>query len=182
MATPPFDTLGPRVDDALQRALQIAGVASIRLGDFREASRHLIRAIEGAPRDAVLLNNAAYAQATHVVLMHNINDRLLLAFQNGYQSPLGVSGDTSWDKVREASNALVTAFWDFASYHSNLLFAARMQFARFHPFSGERLGPVVSEDTIDLEDPKLKQHALIYRAYVEAFIGLSKALTDQFTK
>lgn len=124
----------------------------------------------------LLLNNAAYAQATHVVLMHNINDRLLLAFQNGYQSPLGVSGDTSWDKVREASNALVTAFWDFASYHSNLLFAARMQFARFHPFSGERLGPVVSEDTIDLEDPKLEQHALIYRAYVEAFIGLSKAL------
>ena len=43
----------------------------------------------------LLLNNAAYAQATHVVLMHNINDRLLLAFQNGYQSPLGVSGDTS---------------------------------------------------------------------------------------
>jgi len=66
----------------------------------------------------------------------------------------------SWDRVKEASNAVVTAFLDFASYHSNLLFATRMQFARFHPFSGERLSPVVSEDIIDLEDPKLEQHAL----------------------
>lgn len=124
----------------------------------------------------LLLSNAAYAQATHVVLMHNINDRLLLAFQDGYQSNLGVSGDTEWEKVKEASNDFVTAFWDFASYHSNLLFAARMHFARFHPFSGERLSPVVSEDTIDLEDLKLEQHALIYRAYIEAFIGLNTAL------
>lgn len=124
----------------------------------------------------LLLNNAAYAQATHVVLMHNINDRLLLAFRDGYQSNLGVSGDTSWDKVTEISNNLVSAFWDFASYHSNLLFAARMYIARFHPFSGERLSPVVSEDTIDLEDPKLEQHAIIFRSYVAAFTVLSKAL------
>ena len=81
----------------------------------------------------LLLNNSAYTQATHVVLMHNINDRLLLAFQNGYQSPLGVSGDTSWDKVREASNALVTALGDFASYHSNLLFCCQDAIRKIPP-------------------------------------------------
>jgi hypothetical protein len=40
----------------------------------------------------LLLSQATYAHATHVVLMHNINDRLLLAFQDGYQSPMALSG------------------------------------------------------------------------------------------
>ncbi len=124
----------------------------------------------------LLLNNAKYANATHVVLMHNINDRLLLAFQGRYQSRLGMSGDTSWDKLKEASYALGNALKDFASYHSNLLFAGRMHFARFHPFSGEEISQEVSEDTLDLDDPKLEEHAIMYRTYLEAFIGLSKAL------
>ncbi len=123
----------------------------------------------------LLLNQSEYSHATHVVLMHNINDRLLLAFQDGYQSPLALSGDTSWAKVKEASGNLVTSIWDFVSYHSNLLFAARMQFAKFHPFTGERVVPVVSEDTIDLEDSNLEQHIPTYKAYLEAFIAVSKA-------
>lgn len=125
----------------------------------------------------LLLNNAEYSKATHVVLMHNINDRLLLAFQDRYQSKLGTSGDTSWDKLKDASYALGNALKDFASYHSNLLFAARMHFARFHPFSGEEISQEVSEDSLDLDDPKLEEHAIMYRTYLEAFIGLSKALS-----
>jgi lysophospholipase L1-like esterase len=123
----------------------------------------------------LLLNRSEYSHATHVVLMHNINDRLLLAFQDGYQSPLALSGETSWRKVKEACNTLVTSIWDFSSYHSNLLFVARMQFAKFHPFTGERVVPVVSEDTIDLEDSKLEQHIRTYKTYVEAFIAVAKA-------
>lgn len=125
----------------------------------------------------LLLNNARYTSATHVVLMHNINDRLLLALQGRYQSKLGMSGDTSWDKLKEASHALGNALKDFASYHSNLLFVARMHFARFHPFSGEEISQEVSEDSLDLDDPKLEEHAIMYRTYLEAFIGLSKALS-----
>lgn len=124
----------------------------------------------------LLLNNGVYAKATHVVLMHNINDRLLLAAQDGYQSKLGTSGDTSWDKVREAGVSLSTAVMDFVSYHSNLLFAARMYFARFHPFSGEAIGNEVTADTIDLQDQNIEQHVLVYRAYMEVFISISKAL------
>lgn len=124
----------------------------------------------------LLLNNGVYAEATHIVLMHNINDRLLLAAQDGYQSKLGTSGDTSWHKVREAGFSLATAVMDFVSYHSNLMFAARMHFARFHPFSGESIANEVSEDTIDLQDPKLEQHVSVYKSYVEVFVTVSKAL------
>lgn len=123
-----------------------------------------------------LLNNPAYHNATHVVLMHNINDRLLLSFQDGYHSTLGKTGDTSWSKVEDASKDLVSALWDYISYRSNLLFAARMRVAKFHPFTGERLGPVVSENTVDLEDARLDQHIDLYKRYLTSFVRTVRAL------
>jgi tetratricopeptide (TPR) repeat protein len=49
--------------ETTQRALQIAGVAALDAGDPKEAARFLTRALESAPRDALLLNNAAWALA-----------------------------------------------------------------------------------------------------------------------
>src|SRR5689334_17649028 len=57
---------------------------------------------------------------------------------------------------------------------SNLLFASRMSFARFHPFSGNRVPDSVPLE-LHVNDPDIVRHALTFQTYVETFIAVCRA-------
>lgn len=140
-----------------------------------------IRSTNGGVRghttlDAInsLLNRPDLSTAKTVILMENINDRLLLAIREGYGAELSDAAPTTLAAVLEAAGATVRSAWEYLAYRSNLLFVAR---------SGDWFGGghstargFVTERTLD-ELPLPSEEAQgLYERNLKAFVGIARAL------
>lgn len=124
----------------------------------------------------LLLNHPSYNRATHVVLMHNLNDRLRLSLKGGYFASLGADAPTSWFAVRTSGLLFASTVWDFVTYRSNVLFALRMKWGNLNPFNGEENNPAVSERVIDMPDSNLQKSIKTFRTYLRLFTIIVKSL------
>lgn len=151
----------------------------------RQLSKQLgrpIRGLNGGVRSHttqdslnLLLNHPSYGYARVVVLMHNINDRLLLAIRGHYKSPLTSSGPTSFAAVREAGASFLSASWDFLSYRSNLLFMTRTSWEFLNPWTGLTHRPVVAEWSIDYPDPHPEESLRLFEHNLAIFTAAVRA-------
>jgi lysophospholipase L1-like esterase len=124
----------------------------------------------------LLLNHPSHHRATHVVLMHNLNDRLRLALKRGYFASLGTDAPTSWLAVRTSGLLFASTVWDFVTYRSNTLFALRMKWGNLNPFNGEENNPAVSERVINIPDSNLEASIETFRSYLRLFSIIVKSL------
>jgi hypothetical protein len=121
-----------------------------------------------------LLNRPDLSAAKTVVLMENINDRLLLAIREGYGAELSEAAPTTVAAVLEAASATVWSAWEYLAYRSNLLFFAR---------SGDWFGGghstargFVTERTLDDLPLPSKEAQSLYERNLKVFVGVVRAL------
>lgn len=140
-----------------------------------------IRSTNGGVRghttlDAInsFLNRPDLAAAQTVVLMENINDRLLLAIREGYGAELSDAAPTTLAAVLEAASATVQSAWEYLAYRSNLLFFAR---------SGDWFGGghstargFVTERTLDDLPLPSEKAQVLYERNLKVFAGVARAL------
>jgi hypothetical protein len=97
----------------------------------------------------LLINHPITRTATYVVLMHNINDRLLLALEGGYDAKIETNPLNASDKLVDSGVGLLQTGWDTISYQSNILFAVRKYLFEVNPWTGEGRADAVTEDAIN---------------------------------
>src|SRR5262249_25871093 len=126
-------------------------------------------------RDSInlLMNHPVSRKARYVVLMNNINDRLLLALTGTYDARLPESGFASYSSLVENAVGLVDELWDFISYRSNIVFLLRHRLLGANPFTGERPTAVVDNRAIDYRDEDLEKHSQMFRENLLVFVTLA---------
>lgn len=118
----------------------------------------------------LLLNHPSYQHALIVVLMHNINDRLLLAVRQHYQSFLQSDAPATGIAVKETLLSFLQATWDYVSYRSNVLFLFRTS----NPWTGEQLP--VYEETIDFQDPNIQMSTKKFQQNLIIFVKVVQSM------
>lgn len=126
-----------------------------------------------------LINRSGAQDVAVVVLMENINDRLRLAVSGSYAAALGTVSPTSGLAVKEATNGLLDAVWDYLSYRSNLLFLTRTALSRYNAWTGEERGIEVIESNIDFPDPNFEHHRRLYERNLRLFVAAVNSLGAQ---
>ena len=121
-----------------------------------------------------LLNRSELASAHTIVLMENINDRLLLALKGDYGSGLGVASPTTGHAIWQAAAATLAAIWDYLAYRSNVLFFAINSTSWFG--QGATSQGYVTERTLDELPPPSEQHQQLYEANLRVFVAAVLAL------
>jgi len=129
-------------------------------------------------RDSInlVLNHPVTRKAAYIVMMHNINDRLLLALNGSYDARLVDVGVGTWPAVVDEARVLLNVFWDFISYRSNILFLLRYRFLEANPFTGERPPTVVDNRAIDYTDKDLEKHGEMFRESIALFVTLTRSM------
>ncbi len=133
-------------------------------------------------RDSVnlLLNHPAARTAKTVVLMHNINDRLLLALRGSYDSPVDGPAPTKWSAVSSAVEGTWVSLWNYLSHRSNLLFLLRYKVFDANPWTGEQIQEgAINEDTIDFRDAQLERSTEEFRTSLRTFVAVARAMGKQ---
>jgi lysophospholipase L1-like esterase len=124
----------------------------------------------------VLLNHPVVQDADYIVMMHNINDRLLLASGGSYDARLNDQGEGGPATLIDSTIGLAFAIWDFISYRSNILFLLRYKVFEGNPWIGEHIPLVVNERTIDYDDEHLERSANSFSANLRVFVAVANAL------
>lgn len=119
----------------------------------------------------VLINHPLLRQATHVVVMHNINDRLWLATRGDYSATLMPHGELTFPGTVDAAAGLLSMLWNFTSMHSNLLFASKNALERRQ----HRDRVQIDERVIDFEDPDLERSKTRFETNLRVFIAAARA-------
>lgn len=121
-----------------------------------------------------LLNRPELGDAQTVVLMENINDRLLLAIRNGYGSAPGREAPTTGRAVLGAASATMIAAWEYLAYRSNALFFAMNSTSWFG--RGATSQGYVTERTLEELPPPTQQQKALYEANLKVFVAAVRAL------
>jgi len=130
-------------------------------------------------RDSVnlLLNHPAARTAKTVVLMHNINDRLLLAIRGNYDAPIDGPAPTKWSAVSSSVKGTWASLLDFLSHRSNLFFLLRSKVFDVNPWTGERIEEgTIDEENIDFKDAQLEKSIEEFRISLRTFIAVTRAM------
>ena len=130
-------------------------------------------------RDSVnlLLNHPVVRTADTVVLMHNINDRLLMALRKNYDAPIDGPVPTEWSAVSSAIEGTWVSLWDYLSHNSNLIFLLRFKVLDANPWTGEgKQEGAIDESAIDFKDTQLDNSAEEFRTSLRTFVALTKAV------
>lgn len=129
------------------------------------------------------LNRRLFRQADVIVMVHNINDRLVLARRSDYHANLGLGAPTSWRATIESLQYLLKATWDFLSYRSNSLFLIRHLKSRFDPWTGEAIGNQDKDKAIEVKDENIDFGAKFvpkiqpkFEQNLRIFVGIVRAL------
>ncbi len=122
----------------------------------------------------LLLNHPNLKKTHYVLLMHNINDRLILSKDEGYQASLSKTSPTSWANLKVSTSEFLTSLLDFVSYKSNVLFSLRMKLGNFNPWTGEEKNYSFSEVPIDFIKDDLDSRIKEFKANLEIFITTSR--------
>lgn len=123
-----------------------------------------------------LLNRPGIADADVIVLMENINDRLLLALRDGYGSELSDAGPTTLAAVRVAAMATVRSAWEYLAYRSNLLFFSQHVANWFGGGHSTERGYVTERTLDDLPPPSPVAQAL-YARKLRIFVAVVRAMS-----
>ena len=141
----------------------------------------VVRSTNGGVRghttlDAInsLLNRPDLATSNTVVLMENINDRLLLAIRKGYGAELSDAAPTTLGAVLEAANETIQSAWDYLAYRSNLLFFAKR--GDFFGGSHSTAQGFVTERTLDDLPLPSEEAQGLYERNLKVFVGVVRAL------
>ena len=121
-----------------------------------------------------LLNRPNLAAAKTVVLMENINDRLLLAVRGDYGTELGDAAPTTFAAVLEAAEATVLSTWEYLTYRSNVLFFARS--ADWFGGAHSTARGFVTERTLDDLPPPSPEAQRLYERNLRVFVAIVHAL------
>jgi hypothetical protein len=125
----------------------------------------------------LLLNHPIVDQAQIVVLMNNVNDRLLLASRGSYNVPLSLVAPTEWGAVLTSAKALLGNFLDYYSYRSNILFLLNTRLLKTNPWTGEKdQGVVYDDDAINFFDSRIERSIQEFRRSLRAFVSVARAL------
>jgi len=145
-------------------------------GNFVHTSNAGVRGHTTQDSINALLNRSDFRDHDIVVLMHNINDRLRLAIQGGYQAQLGSVGQGSAQAVRASLVDLGASLWDWASLRSNILYLSRSVIRDIASKAGDKPGVVVDERAINFRHHNHKAHLEVFRANLKIFVATVKAL------
>jgi len=123
-----------------------------------------------------LLNRSGFRDHDIVVLMHNINDRLRLTIQDGYQSQLGTVGQGTVQAVKTSLVGLGASLWDWASLRSNIMYLSRPVIQNIVSKVDNKPGVVVDERAINFRHHNHKAHLEAFRTNLRVFVATVKAL------
>ncbi len=124
----------------------------------------------------LLLNHPVSKSASYVVLMHNINDRLLLSIEGSYDARIDHNlRETSSANLVNSGLGFLWVFWDDVSYRSNILFATRKYIFDINPWTGER-NDVVSEEVIDYTIKDMESTLALFRESLLLFTTVVNVL------
>lgn len=128
-------------------------------------------------QDAInsLLNRPALAHSDLIVLMENINDRLLLVLRPDYGAVLPRSGPTSFSSVSDAAGLMLSTLWDFGVGHSNLLFFTESTLSNLNARTG-LVSARISERTLDELPPPNPDAVALYAQNLRLFVGIVRLL------
>ena len=105
-----------------------------------------------------LTNRFSDSDAKIVLLMHNINDRLLLAIQGNDAAKLGYQPPTSARAVKNSFLGFTNSVWEYALYRSNILFTLRFGVRLSSAWRDENSIGEVTERSIEYADLELDKH------------------------
>ena len=128
-------------------------------------------------QDAInsLLNRPAMARSDVIVLMENINDRLLLVLRSDYGAVLPRSGPTSLANVIDAIELTFSTLWDYGTGHSNLLFFSQNVLRMLSAQTG-LVSTRISERTLDGLPPPTAGAEALYAQNLKLFVGIVRLL------
>ena len=130
-------------------------------------------------RDSVnlLLNHPVVRTADTVVLMHNINDRLLMALRRNYDTPIDGPVPIEWSAVSSAIEGTWASLWDYLSHKSNLIYLFRFKVLDGNPWTGDHMQEgVIDESAIDFKDANLDNSAEEFRTSLRTFVAVTIAM------
>lgn len=120
-----------------------------------------------------LNNDETIRNASYVVMMHNINDRLLLASECTYFTPQNQIQPLSLDSVVESLEVFLSKTIEVLSYHSNILFMIREHFFHYQMFLGDKdFGGIHTSKAICPLNERLK----LFKQNLKIFTSTSSAL------
>jgi hypothetical protein len=120
----------------------------------------------------VLVNHPLMRQVSHVVLMHNINDRLWLATRGSYSGALSSQGESTTGAIIGAGTGLAHMLWDYIGLRSNMLFGAIRAVDRWRDARG---AVPVDERAIDFHDSDAEASKRKFRSNLEVFVAAARA-------
>jgi lysophospholipase L1-like esterase len=130
-----------------------------------------------------LINRRGFREADIVVMLHNINDGLILALRGGYHADLGADATTSAVAVKESARGFLYSLWDYISYRSNILFQIRSLASNFDPWIGEAKHKKseskkikVDGNAIDFGKKYAHENRIKFEENLRVFVGITKAL------
>jgi lysophospholipase L1-like esterase len=130
-----------------------------------------------------LINRRGFREADIVVMLHNINDGLILALRGGYHADLGVDATTSAVAVKESASGFLHSIWDYVSYRSNMLFLIRSFVSNFDPWTGEAIHEKneieeieVNGNAIDFGGKYAHENQPKFEENLRVFVGITRAL------
>ena len=125
----------------------------------------------------LLLNHPVSKTAETVVLMHNINDRLMLSLRGSYDTFIESPSPTGWPAVSSALHGFFEGLWDYISYRSNLLFLINKNVFGTNPWTGEgSIEGNVNEDSIEYENLNLNKSIDAFRSSLKTFVAVTRAM------
>jgi lysophospholipase L1-like esterase len=130
-----------------------------------------------------LINRRGFREADIVVMLHNINDGLILALRGGYHADLGVDATTSAVAVKESARSFLYSLWNYVSYRSNILFLLRSFVSNFDPWTGEAKHNKseneeikVDGNAIDFGEKYALENQQKFEENLRIFVGITRAL------
>ncbi len=166
------------VDEEYRFPTLVGHILSAETGDTYRGINLGVRANTSHDSTNLLLNHPIVDQVEIVVLMNNINDRLLLANRGSYNAPLSNMVSTDWGVVVASTKNLLGNLWDYYAYRSNILFLINTRILKTDPWTGEKYfdAAIVNEDAIDFQDPKIKSSAQEFHRSLIVFISAARSL------
>jgi lysophospholipase L1-like esterase len=125
-----------------------------------------------------LLNHPGFRSANVVVLMHNINDRLMLGLRGDYDASLGNDAPTTGRAVLHSAGGLVTAVWNYIVYRSNSLFLLQYWSNKNLAWLDQPQHVEVSRDNIDLFQNTVG-HRAKFEESLRIFVNIVRTLGKQ---
>lgn len=122
----------------------------------------------------LLINRSFLQSGDYIVLMHNLNDRLVLWAHDSYDGIPSPWYPSSLARIRAESRRAFVSVWEYLKFHSNIIFMVDKKFEEL--FIGWRgTKNYIDERNIDFPDSKILDHKRQFQSNLRIFVGIVKA-------